>query len=607
MKTYFSGSRKFLARRSPKSTRPARHGRKLLAFELLESRDLLAFDIVLNILPGLAGNPDALAAFERAAQTWESHISDDITVTIDADLSNLGSPNIIGQTGSVVLQGGYDTIRNQLVADASNEADDAIVSLLPTAANATFLLPAGFSLDGNVVSTKASLKAAGFTGLDAQFGVSDAQMTFNSQFQFDFDNSDGVTANTMDFETVATHEIGHALGFISNVDTVDYYLALNFRTSVAPSTLDMFRFDNGTAYDPDDSAAFASMPRLLAPGGDAITDDITGAGFSPAENRMSTGAYNGDGYQASHFKDNLAIGVMDPTLSFGEVVPISDADLRALDLIGYEISLGPAQNLAPVANNDTVTIGKKAATAEGNVLANDIDPNGDAMHAVLASDPAEGGVVLNDDGSFVYTPGPSFSGTDTFTYFTTDLQDNSNLATVTITSKGGGGGSTGGGGHGGGGSGGGGGSTRGGGPKKMVAEVVGFSAAAGAGLESSFSVHTLPAGMEDGPQPEHPSPLPNAAQPLLSQSVNRLFSLFGADQRPASHSEDGFDTTVQAMAVVQQQATPSAGDLLEFDDHTSGEHADAIDRAMAEFDDTLTPSDAAELETSPDVTSALQR
>ena len=55
---------------------------------------------------------------------------------------------------------------------------------------------------------------------------------------------------------------------------------------------------------------------------------------------MSTGALTGDGRQASHWKDDsitgTRIGVMDPTLNAGAFYGLSAADIRALDLIGWD-------------------------------------------------------------------------------------------------------------------------------------------------------------------------------------------------------------------------------------------------------------------------------
>jgi VCBS repeat-containing protein len=94
-----------------------------------------------------------------------------------------------------------------------------------------------------------------------------------------------------------------------------------------------------------------------------------------------------------------------------------------------------ALNDAPVAQNDSYQIsngGNLFVVAPG-VLANDIDPEGDPMATILVSAPLFGSLTLNADGSFEYVPLPNFSGTDSFTYKTTDGGADSNVAMVTIT------------------------------------------------------------------------------------------------------------------------------------------------------------------------------
>ncbi|HVK11128.1 MAG TPA: tandem-95 repeat protein [Gemmataceae bacterium] len=66
------------------------------------------------------------------------------------------------------------------------------------------------------------------------------------------------------------------------------------------------------------------------------------------------------------------------------------------------------------------------------VLANDGDPDGDALTAELVSGPANGSLTLNPDGSFAYTPNPNFSGTDTFTYRAFDGTAYTPAATVSL-------------------------------------------------------------------------------------------------------------------------------------------------------------------------------
>jgi hypothetical protein len=295
--------------------------------------------INLNQTASLAANPDASAAFRRAADRWQAVFNDNINVNIDADLTSVGfaNPNIIGSTSSVLLQGGYDVIRNQLVADEAAESSvNPLVAALPTAAQFTAVLPAGASLTANLIGTKADLKAMGFTGLDGIFGASDASIKFNSQFAFDYNNTNGVDANKIDFETVALHEIGHALGFVSVVDAINAGV-----TAVSPEMLDLFRFqDGGPGQDPATLADFTNFPRYLVPGGAAIFDTIAN------EFGLSTGltpsSFPGvDGRQASHWKDDALtghyIGIMDPTLDFGVTESITAADLTAFDLIGYDV------------------------------------------------------------------------------------------------------------------------------------------------------------------------------------------------------------------------------------------------------------------------------
>ena len=111
--------------------------------------------------------------------------------------------------------------------------------------------------------------------------------------------------------------------------------------SVVPLAMDLFRFADNTSNDPNSLSDFQTFTRSLVPGESVVFDQITG-GFGLAETPMSTGVFNGDGRQASHWKDNILLGVnlgvMDPTLAQGIIMPVSANDLRAFDLVGYEIA-----------------------------------------------------------------------------------------------------------------------------------------------------------------------------------------------------------------------------------------------------------------------------
>jgi len=67
-----------------------------------------------------------------------------------------------------------------------------------------------------------------------------------------------------------------------------------------------------------------------------------------------------------------------------------------------------------------------------DVLANDTDPEGDALSVSGFMQPINGHVYANDDGTLTYRPGIGFQGTDTFYYWVTDNQGNFARADVRV-------------------------------------------------------------------------------------------------------------------------------------------------------------------------------
>ena len=70
--------------------------------------------------------------------------------------------------------------------------------------------------------------------------------------------------------------------------------------------------------------------------------------------------------------------------------------------------------------------------AAPGVLNNDIEPEGDAMTAILVTTTSSGDLTLDADGSFLYIPNDNFFGTDQFTYRVSDGVNTSSDVTVTI-------------------------------------------------------------------------------------------------------------------------------------------------------------------------------
>ncbi|MEM5011048.1 Ig-like domain-containing protein [Niallia taxi] len=92
-------------------------------------------------------------------------------------------------------------------------------------------------------------------------------------------------------------------------------------------------------------------------------------------------------------------------------------------------------NDSPVAVDDTYTLNEdeqlKVNAAVG-VLANDIDPENKELTATVTTNPENGKLTFNEDGSFQYVPSANFVGKDRFAYKASDGNSTTEAKTVTI-------------------------------------------------------------------------------------------------------------------------------------------------------------------------------
>ena len=68
-----------------------------------------------------------------------------------------------------------------------------------------------------------------------------------------------------------------------------------------------------------------------------------------------------------------------------------------------------------------------------SVLANDTDPDGDALRLVAVTRAAHGAAAINSDGTLTYTPGSGSHRADTFMYVVTDDKGGQTGARVSVT------------------------------------------------------------------------------------------------------------------------------------------------------------------------------
>lgn len=304
--------------------------------------------LVINMIPAAGMDTTALAGFQAAANRWTSVLSDNVTVNLNVNFTPLRQ-GVLGSTGSNQVAYYYRDFRNFLGADVTSRADAYAVSNLPTGPcmsimmNGTTTNPNGAHSNQSFVDnncdinnqairlTTANARALGLHA--AQDNVIDGSISFTTLFTWDFDPTNGVDADAYDFIGVATHEIGHALGFISGVDILDQTFGLAVPdaayTYVAPA--DLYRCSGeskAAGADIDWSADKRRKYFSLDNCDNAIAE-------------FSTGRLKGDGQQNSHWKDNLGLGILDPTGDHGEELNISGLDLLLFDVIGWDVRAVP--------------------------------------------------------------------------------------------------------------------------------------------------------------------------------------------------------------------------------------------------------------------------
>jgi len=299
-----------------------------------------------------------ITGMQQAAAMWSAVLTDSITINIRI-ASKSYPAGTIGHTDTFYDPYTYSSVRTALINDRTSATDLSATNAMQAGPAISMLInktknnpngvvsatpyfdtglggagQAGPENNNTVRISSANAKAIGLYPANA--AGNDGIITFTSTALFDFNRSDGITSNKIDFVGAAAHEIGHLLGFTSGVDvlaTNSTAPGLNDNQLKYVTTLDLFRFSSR-------SIAIGSG------GGTGVidwTDDSFAKYFSvdggaTAIAPFSTGSVN----EASHWGITAPVtGIMDPTVVGGELLSITSSDLLAFDAIGYNLVAVP--------------------------------------------------------------------------------------------------------------------------------------------------------------------------------------------------------------------------------------------------------------------------
>jgi len=369
-------------------------------------------------------------------------------VVLDEANGNVVQGNMIGTdpTGTVALGNavgvllGYGNSANNLIGGISPGAGNLISGNYSDGILVNPSLGAGNAIQGNMIGTDFTGEAAlanGGNGVNIEAsGVLIGGTALGAANIIAFNSGNGVTVGSYSSDTAAIDNsilsnsiyanarLGIDLGddgvtpnnsgpfgpnLLQNYPDLSAAASFSSNTVVegtlggAPSTTYTIQLYGNTAADP---SGYGQGQYLL--GTFSLATDSSGAGA--LQYRLPTPP------AGVKFISATATDPQGNTSEFSQDVP----------LLSFSTPIAANNDVYYTDTNTTLTV-----SAPG-VQANDIAADLGSFTSIVVTNPSNGTVALNSDGSFTYIPDASYVGTDTFTYQDVEGSNTSNVATVTI-------------------------------------------------------------------------------------------------------------------------------------------------------------------------------
>ena len=273
----------------------------------------LSFDSSVNSAP-----TGFVATVNAVAQFLQTTFSDNVTINVSVGFGEVAGQTVTSLGESITQLGSYTytQVRNALIADVKTSDDSSSVASLPAGsplAGATYWVPT------------AQAKALGLRGAST---ASDGAIGFASTANiFDYDRTDGISPGKYDFYGVVAHELTEVMG----------------RQLMAAQTFS----GHANSLEPMDLFHFA---------GAGVR---TFAGTSPGYFSPDNGSTNLDNFNTNpsgDFGDWAASAGNDSFLAFGSsgvIAAVTTADIRVMDVIGWDRVGAPGPGGGPAVSGDT--------------------------------------------------------------------------------------------------------------------------------------------------------------------------------------------------------------------------------------------------------------